>query len=99
MHGPDQRAAAALAQRARVGSATSARWREQLLDHHRAQLGGKPLELRLEGEPGVLLEAPESALSVALGNLIGNAVKYTQKARSWCVSSPTRWKWSTPAPA
>ncbi len=26
----------------------------------------------------MLLEAPESALAVALGNLIGNAVKYTQ---------------------
>ena len=49
-----------------------------MLDHHRAQLGGKPIELRLEGEAGVLLEAPESALAVALGNLIGNAVKYTQ---------------------
>jgi signal transduction histidine kinase len=51
---------------------------QQLLDNHRAQLAGKPLELRLEGESGVMLDAPESALAVALGNLIGNAVKYTQ---------------------
>ncbi len=50
---------------------------EQLLESHRAQLGGKPLELRLEGAPGLVIEAPEAALSVALGNLIGNAVKYT----------------------
>ena len=50
---------------------------EQLLDSHRAQLGGKPLELRLEGDPGLVVEAPEAALSVALGNLVGNAVKYT----------------------
>ena len=51
---------------------------EQLLESHRAQLGGKSLELHLE-EGGVPLrvEAPEAALSVALGNLIGNAVKYT----------------------
>jgi len=50
---------------------------EQLLDAHRAQLRGKALELRLEGESGLLVDAPEAAVSVALGNLIGNAVKYT----------------------
>ncbi|GHB99941.1 sensor histidine kinase [Thermomonas carbonis] len=61
-----------------VGQCDVGKVAQQLLDHHRAQLGGKPIELRLEGETGVLLEAPESALAVALGNLIGNAVKYTQ---------------------
>lgn len=50
---------------------------EQLLESHRAQLGGKPLQLIMEGERGLVIDAPESALSVALGNLIGNAVKYT----------------------
>ncbi|HEY9540082.1 MAG TPA: HAMP domain-containing sensor histidine kinase [Luteimonas sp.] len=50
---------------------------EQLLDAHRAQLGGKPLELRLEGDDELVVDAPESAINVALGNLIGNAVKYT----------------------
>ncbi len=51
---------------------------EQLLESHRAQLGGKSLELRLEDPgPPLVVEAPEAALSVALGNLIGNAVKYT----------------------
>ncbi|MFC3550906.1 sensor histidine kinase [Lysobacter cavernae] len=50
---------------------------EQLLDAHRAQLGGKPLELRIEGERGLVVDAPEAAVAVALGNLIGNAVKYT----------------------
>lgn len=59
------------------GHSDVARVAEQLLDSHRAQLGGKPLELRLEGAPGLVIEAPEAALSVALGNLIGNAVKYT----------------------
>jgi len=52
---------------------------EQLLDAHRAQLGGKTLELRVEGDYGLKIDAPEAALSVALGNLIGNAVKYTQE--------------------
>jgi len=50
---------------------------DQLLEAHRAQLRGKPLELVLEGETGLLVDAPEAAVSVALGNLIGNAVKYT----------------------
>ena len=59
------------------GRSDVAKVAEQLLDSHRAQLGGKPLELRLEGTPGRVVDAPEAALSVALGNLIGNAVKYT----------------------
>jgi signal transduction histidine kinase len=52
---------------------------EQLLDSHRAQIGGKPLELMLEGNQDLVIDAPEAALSVALGNLVGNAVKYTQE--------------------
>lgn len=61
-----------------VGQCDVGKVAQQLLDNHRAQLGGKPLQLRLEGQAGILLDAPESALAVALGNLIGNAVKYTQ---------------------
>ncbi|MDQ3494357.1 MAG: HAMP domain-containing histidine kinase [Pseudomonadota bacterium] len=62
------------------GSTNVARVAEQLLDAHRAQVGNKPLALRLEGESGqMLVDAPESAVSVALGNLIGNAVKYTSR--------------------
>ena len=49
----------------------------QLLDAHRTQLGGKPIELRLEGDEGLVVDAPEAAVAVALGNLIANAVKYT----------------------
>lgn len=59
------------------GATDIARAAEQLLDAHRAQLGGKPLELRVEGERGLVVDAPEAAVAVALGNLIGNAVKYT----------------------
>ncbi len=61
-----------------VGSCDVAKLARQLLDNHRAQLGGKPLELRLEGESRLMIDAPESAVAVALGNLIGNAVKYTR---------------------
>ncbi|MFT4180080.1 MAG: HAMP domain-containing sensor histidine kinase [Thermomonas sp.] len=60
-----------------VGQCDVAKVAQQLLESHRAQLGGKPLELKLEGGDGLVLDAPESALAVALGNLIGNAVKYT----------------------
>lgn len=60
------------------GATDVARLAEQLLDIHRAQLAGKPLTLRIEGERGLVVDAPEAAVAVALGNLIGNAVKYTQ---------------------
>lgn len=59
------------------GATDVAKIAEQLLDAHRTQLGGKPLTLRIEGERGLVVDAPESAVNVALGNLIGNAVKYT----------------------
>lgn len=59
------------------GATDIAKLSEQLLDAHRAQLGGKALELRVEGERGLVVDAPEAAVAVALGNLIGNAVKYT----------------------
>ena len=59
------------------GNTDVARVVDQLLDAHRATLGGKPLTLRVEGEEGARVDSPEAALSVALGNLIGNAVKYT----------------------
>ncbi|MGY3265430.1 signal transduction histidine kinase [Lysobacter sp. HA35] len=59
------------------GSTDVAKVAEQLLDAHRAQLGGKPVTLSIEGQRGLVVDAPESAVTVALNNLIGNAVKYT----------------------
>jgi signal transduction histidine kinase len=62
------------------GATDVGRIAEQLLDAHRGQLGGKALELRLDGGAGqIVVDAPESAVTVALGNLIGNAVKYTPR--------------------
>jgi len=61
------------------GACDVTRAAEQLLDMHRQQLGDKPLELRLERGPELIVEAPEAVVMVALGNLIGNAVKYTQE--------------------
>ena len=51
----------------------------QLADAARTQLGGKPIEVTVEGDPNALAEAPEAVLAVALGNLIGNACKYTSQ--------------------
>ncbi len=61
------------------GSCNVARVADQLLDAHRAQIGGKALELVQEGNQDLVIDAPDAALSVALGNLVGNAVKYTQE--------------------
>jgi signal transduction histidine kinase len=62
------------------GSTDVGKIAEQLLDAHRSQLGGKSIELALEaGAQLLIVDAPESAVVVALNNLIGNAVKYTQE--------------------
>jgi signal transduction histidine kinase len=50
---------------------------EQLADANRIALGNKPLQLLVDGADGVLIDAPEAVIAVALGNLIGNACKYT----------------------
>jgi signal transduction histidine kinase len=43
------------------GATDVGRVAEQLLDAHRAQLGGKPLELVFEGTRGLVVDAPEAA--------------------------------------
>jgi signal transduction histidine kinase len=50
---------------------------EQLAEANRIALGSKPVELAVDGADGVLIDAPEAVIAVALGNLIGNACKYT----------------------
>ena len=62
------------------GATDVAKLAEQSLGVHRTQLAGKPLVLRLEDDTlPLVVDAPEAAVAVALGNLIGNAVKYTAK--------------------
>lgn len=64
------------------GAADVGQIADLLLDAHRGQLGGKPIVLVLDVEDGPLVvDAPESAVTVALGNLIGNAVKYTREGQ------------------
>jgi signal transduction histidine kinase len=52
---------------------------QALIEDNRAQLGGKPVTITLSGRNDVYVDAPEAVLSVALGNLIGNACKYTNE--------------------
>lgn len=49
----------------------------QIVDAQRLSMRGKAVELIVEDGPPWVIDAPESVLAVALGNLIGNAVKYT----------------------
>ena len=51
----------------------------QLAEANRAQLAGRPVEIRVEGGEDVYVDAPEAVLAVAIGNLVGNACKYTQQ--------------------
>ncbi len=62
-----------------VGHTLLLRLCEQLAEASRTQLGGKPVDVVVEGDPWAAVEAPEAVLSVALGNLIGNACKYTNE--------------------
>jgi signal transduction histidine kinase len=48
-----------------------------LADANRAQLGNRPIQIVVEARTSVTVNAPEAVLSVALGNLLGNACKYT----------------------
>ncbi|MDO1528164.1 HAMP domain-containing sensor histidine kinase [Fulvimonas sp. R45] len=48
-----------------------------VIESQRPQLRGKPVEVKLDEREAVSVNAPASVLSVALTNLIGNAIKYT----------------------
>ncbi|MBK8284372.1 MAG: HAMP domain-containing histidine kinase [Ahniella sp.] len=50
---------------------------EQVFDTHRVQIGQKPVTLRIDMESDAHVVAPPAVLAVALGNLVGNAIKYT----------------------
>jgi signal transduction histidine kinase len=52
---------------------------EQVVDVQRPHLGNKPVQVRVEVEEPLATAAPSSVVAVALGNLIGNAFKYTHQ--------------------
>ncbi|HZX90097.1 MAG TPA: HAMP domain-containing sensor histidine kinase [Rudaea sp.] len=52
---------------------------DQVIEVYRSHLGRKPVDVRVEVMQPVEVVAPSSVVAVALGNLIGNAFKYTPK--------------------
>ena len=70
--------------RAERGSAGSARNQdvrgivEQLIGNYRPFIEGRELVLRLDSQNSLNVIAPEAVIAVVIGNLIGNAVRYTQ---------------------
>lgn len=52
---------------------------EALADASRVHLANKPVEIRVDGQREVFVDAPEAVLAVALNNLIGNASRYTSE--------------------
>lgn len=61
------------------GAANVGRIVDQIVEAQRLALRDKPVELSVERDGDVVVDCPDSVLSVALGNLIGNAVKYTMQ--------------------
>lgn len=54
---------------------------EQLVENYRPLIEGRPLELVVVHEARLSVIAPEAVLTVVLGNLLGNAVRYTHEGR------------------
>jgi signal transduction histidine kinase len=52
-----------------------------VIESQRPQMSGKPIEIELIAAQTVTVNAPASVLSVALTNLIGNAIKYTMQGK------------------
>jgi signal transduction histidine kinase len=61
------------------GATDVRRLAEQLAEANRVNIGAKPIAVVVDGQSGVLVDAPEAILAVALGNLIVNAFKYTRE--------------------
>ncbi|GIX35167.1 MAG: two-component sensor histidine kinase [Lysobacteraceae bacterium] len=72
------------------GAASVRRIVGQIVEAHRLSLRGKAVEIVVEDGPEVVVDAPDAVLAVALGNLIGNAVKYTVQGEVRIVIRPDR---------
>lgn len=53
----------------------------QLVDNYRPLIEGRPVELDLHRQESLSVIAPEAVLAVVLGNLLGNALRYTHEGR------------------
>ena len=56
----------------------------------RGQLGGKPVEINVVDEGGAVVDAPRRVLSLMVGNLLSNAVRFTEQGRVDVVLAPDR---------
>jgi signal transduction histidine kinase len=63
---------------------------EQIADANRVAVCNKPVQVIVDGAEDVLIDAPEAVLAVALGNLIGNACKYTAEGEIRLTVFPDR---------
>jgi len=52
---------------------------EQVIDNYRPLVGDRDLVLRVEVDEPAVVIAPEAVIAVVLGNLVGNAVRYTNQ--------------------
>ena len=52
---------------------------EQVIDVYRSHIGRKAIDVHFVIDQPIEVDAPSSVIAVALGNLIGNAFKYTPK--------------------
>ncbi|NKI35036.1 HAMP domain-containing histidine kinase [Wenzhouxiangella sp. XN79A] len=54
---------------------------DQLVENYRPLIEGRPVELEAVHETRLSVIAPEAVLAVVLGNLLGNALRYTHEGR------------------
>jgi len=60
------------------------------VERARADIGDKPIELHVIDEGGGMLDAPRRVLSLMVGNLLSNAVRFTETGRVEVVMRPDR---------
>lgn len=63
---------------------------EHVVDSYRYLLKSKPVQVRIQATGAVCIKAPESLVTIALGNLVRNAFAYTMKGNVEIVVSPDR---------
>lgn len=63
---------------------------EHVVDSYRYLMKSKPVQVRIQATGAVCIKAPESLVTIALGNLVRNAFAYTMKGNVEIIVSPDR---------